>query len=173
MKKSILITILISIILTIIVGVFLTSRTKKNVEKEEFDYDYICSYETSMIDDEDEYSDKIKKNLYLKVDENDYVISAIYESIYKNELFSNSLRNLTQDIVGIYNGMEGIETNIKSDKANSYVTIKYDYDKINFKELKNNLKELLDEDSIQYKMNNKIKVEDYIKESKEYTCTKK
>ena len=172
MKKSILITILISIILTIIVGVFLTSRTKKNVEKEVFDYDYICSYEVTT-DDEDSFNQSIKKNLYLKVDDNEFVSNAIYESIYKNEYFSNSMMNLTQEILDIYNEIDGIETIIKTDKKESNVIIKYDYEKIDFKELKKNLKDILETDSIQYKMNNKIKVEDYIKESKEYTCTKK
>jgi hypothetical protein len=73
----------------------------------------------------------------------------------------------------MYDEVDGVETNIINSKENTYVTIKYDYNKIDFKELKNKLSEVIDKESLQYKMNNKLKVEDYTRELKEYSCIKK
>jgi hypothetical protein len=171
MKKSIILTIIISIIITLIIGIILTNKPKKDYSSIS-DYDYKCSYETTM-DDESTTTKKVVKNLYLKLDEDDYVINATYESIYENDYFSSTLKALTQDLLDIYNEIDGVEASINTNKNKSYVVIKYDYNKINFKELKSVLKDVLDKDSLQYKMNKKIKVEEYINNSSEYSCIKK
>ena len=125
------------------------------------------------MDDESTTTKKVVKNLYLKLDEDDYVVNATYESIYENDYFSSTLKALTQDLLDIYNEIDGVEASINTNKNKSYVVIKYDYNKINFKELKSILKDVLDKDSLQYKMNKKIKVEEYINNSSEYSCIKK
>ena len=169
MKKSIILTIIISIIITILIGIFLTHETKSN--ESTYDYDYLCTYEADS--DDETSTNKIKKNLYLKVDNDSYVETAIYESIYTNEYFSSSTQELIQEFLSMYEDIDGAETNITNNKKNTYVTIKYDYNKIDFKDLKNKLNEVIDKDSLQYKMNSKLKVEDYTKELKEYSCIKK
>ncbi len=169
MKKSIILTIIISIIITILIGITLTIDNKDKVSS--YDYDYLCKYEADS--DDETSTNKIKKNLYIKVDNDSYVDSAIYESIYTNEYFSVSSQNLIQEFLSMYDDIEGVETSITNNKKNTYVTIKYDYNKINFKLLKNKLSEVIDKDSLQYKMNSKLKVEDYTKELKEYSCIKK
>jgi hypothetical protein len=171
MKKSIILTIIISIIITLVIGIILTNKPKKDYSSIS-DYDHKCSYETTM-DDESTTTKKVVKNLYLKLDEDDYVINATYESIYENDYFSSTLKALTQDLLDIYNEIDGVEASINTNKNKSYVVIKYDYNKINFKELKSVLKDVLDKDSLQYKMNKKIKVEEYINNSSEYSCIKK
>ena len=169
MKKSIIMTIIISIIITILIGVMLTHRTQDKVSN--YDYDYLCTYEADS--DEESSTNKIQKNLYIKVDNDSYVDTAIYESVYTSEYFSLATQNLIQELLSMYDEVGGVETNIINSKKNTYVTIKYDYNKIDFKELKNKLSEVIDKESLQYKMNNKLKVEDYTRELKEYSCIKK
>ena len=169
MKKSIILTIIISIIITIFIGIILTHEN--NDEVSAYDYDYLCTYEASS--DEETFNNKIKKNLYIKIGSDSYVESAIYESIYTNEYFSLSTQKLIQELLNMYDEIDGVETSITNTKKNTYVTIKYDYNRIDYKELKKTLKEVIDKDSLQYKMNSKLKVDDYISELKEYSCTKK
>ena len=172
-RRYIILTIIISIILTVLIGIILTKETKKEDYKSVTDYDYLCTYEASMSDEEGESNKKITKNLYLSVNDEEYVTSATYESIYDNDYFTNSLKDLTQDVLNLYNEIDGVETSIETHNKKSYVLIKYDYNKINFKNLKKTLKDILDEDSLQVKMKSKIKVNEYIQESSEYSCIKK
>ncbi len=171
MKKSFLITIIISIIITIVIGLLITS--KPGEKKTTFNYDYVCTYEASMEDDEGETTSNISKKMYLKVDNDSYVSEALYESIYDSNVFDKSLENLTKQVLSLYDDIDGVETSILKKKKNTIVSIKYDYNKINFKTLKDDLKGVLDKDSLQANLTSKIKVDEYIEKSDYYKCQKK
>ena len=171
MKKSLLITIIISVIITIVIGLFITS--KPGEKKTTYNYDYVCTYEASMEDDEGETTSNISKKMYLKVDSEFFVSEALYESIYDSSVFDKSLENLTKQVLSLYDDIDGVETSILKKKKNTIVSVKYDYNKINYKTLKNDLKEVLDKDSLQANLTSKIKVDEYIDKSDYYKCQKK
>jgi uncharacterized lipoprotein YehR (DUF1307 family) len=111
--------------------------------------------------------------MYLKVDNDSYLTEALYESIYDSNVFDKSLENLTKDVLSLYDDIDGVDTNITKKNKKAIVSIKYDYNKIDFSSLKDNLKEVLDNESLQANMNSKIKVDEYINKSKYYKCQKK
>lgn len=171
MKKSLLFTIIISVIITICICLVITANPKE--KSITYNYDYECSYDAVMDDDEGETSNSISKKMYLKVDNDSYVTEALYESIYDSNVFDKSLEKLTKDVLSLYDDIDGVDTNITKKNKKAIVSIKYNYDKIDYNSLKDNLKEVLDNESLQANMNSKIKVDEYINKSKYYKCQKK
>ena len=174
MKKIYIITTLISIVITVLICLLITEYPKTNNKNINMNsYDYKCSYETKLGDDEGETNVVLEKNLYLKVDNDSYVTNALYENIYDQGYFSRAMSNLTQDLLDLYNEINGVETSITNKSKKTYVSISYNYNEINFKELRETLSNILEEDSLQATMKSKIKVDEYISKSSEYKCTKK
>ena len=175
MKKIYIITIIISIIVTFLICFLITNDTETSNVKDitMSDYDYICSYETNMSDEDGETNTKIEKKLYLKVDNDSLVTDALYESIYENSYFRDSTRDLINELLSLYDDIKGVNTSIKDSKKKTHVSIHYNYNAIDFTELKNKLSNILDKDSLQANLKSKIKVDEYINKSNDYKCQKK
>ena len=139
MKKLIIIL----LILVLIPG----CKSKEDEAKlNSYDTKMTCKYTyEDELDGDINESDSI---IYVDYDEEDNVIAAIYQSISSLDNYNDYLLGSLDAIIHLYNSMSGI-------KASKYIVgeslvfeIMYEYEKIDLNEFRENLGDLIDEESM-------------------------
>ena len=134
MKKALL---LLSII-------FLLTGCKETINT--YDADMICrmNYEAEV----DGYTSESESVIYINYDKGKNITKAIYQSIGNLSEYNDYLLNSLDSIVDIYNKLDGINSNkyIVDDKV--VMEIEYDYFKIDLAQFREELGDLIDDESI-------------------------
>lgn len=128
----------------------------------------ICKQEfREVVDDESITS---TSNIYIDYDEDELVTKVIYQSI--SEFSSANEESMYEEIVDMYNSLEGIEAKFYVDKDSLVLEISYDYSKMNLEAINNKIGNMLDDDSILKKVNSlPISLEEFKKkELTNYEC---
>lgn len=142
-----------------------TSDTSNDYQLKTYDSDIVCSLEVDATDEDDAYTSYV----YIYND-GDYVKEAIFQTITYTD-FTGSYVDLMNSFYDMYKELEGVETSIF--EGNDFVvsTIKYNYLNMEPSIIKDNLKTILEDDSILLYDNYKFKTDWYIDDYlDEYTC---
>lgn len=138
MKKIIIIVCLI--ILLVIIVVLNLHKEEKVLELPEYPGNYKCEIEgIEELEDDEKY---YQGNVYLVV-EDGYVMSAVYQNITDDRDSA-----LVDAIIKLYKGIDGIKISYDSIDEVSVLTIEHDYTKISLEQIKEQLGDLLGDDSL-------------------------
>ena len=133
---------------------FLVCGCAKNEENKvipEYDHDIKC---VSHIEEEkDGDLETYTSNIFIKLDDNSYVKSAIYQSISESTLLDKSTLELTNQFLNIYKDIKGIEASSDVIDNKLVITIKYTYSNIDLINVKKKLGSILDDNHIFKKVN--------------------
>lgn len=142
-----------------------TSDISNDYQLKTYDSDIVCSLKFDATDEDDAYTSYV----YIYND-GDYVKEAIFQTITYTD-FTGSYVGLMNSFYDMYKELEGVETSIF--EGNDFVvsTIKYNYLNMEPSIIKDNLKTILEDDSILLYDNYKFKTDWYIDDYlDEYTC---
>lgn len=159
--------------LLIICLLFLVCGCTKNEENKsipEYDHDIKC---VSHIEEENDGDlETYTSNIFITLDDNKNVTSAIYQSISESTLLDKSTLELTNQFLNIYKDIKGIEASSDIIDNKLIITIKYDYSNIDLVSTKKKLGSILDDNHIFKKVNKlPFSYEDYKKyELTNYEC---
>lgn len=133
---------------------FLVCGCAKNEENKvipEYDHDIKC---VSHIEEEkDGDLETYTSNIFIKLDDNSNVKSAIYQSISESTLLDKSTLELTNQFLNIYKDIKGIEASSDVIDNKLVITIKYNYRDIDLINVKKKLESILDDNHIFKKVN--------------------
>lgn len=153
LSKKILIIISFVAIMLGIIFIIISGRKEIKNEKETievFPASLIC-VQTGKDEDQNEFINKV----YLNYDEDENITEVIYQMVTTFEgPYFNTETDFINSILDIYNSVTGIHGYTKIIDNQMITTIKYDYLKINLQQIKKDLKDFLDEESIFYKIKN-------------------
>jgi hypothetical protein len=110
-----------------------------------YDGDIICKK-----DKKDVLEDDIKNSssiIYIKLD-GDMVVNAVYQSISDGDYYEESLIQMIQSYLNLYQGLDGIDTNVDYIDSKIITTVTYDYRMIDVSKVRYKLNNILASDSI-------------------------
>ena len=163
-------------LIVLTVGVFIASlffsNNKNNDKKNQInipDYssDLFCKYSEEASDEE---SETYTSNVYISYNKGGDITRIVYQTVMLDDFGTSTVDNI-KDFYKMYEDLDGIE--IEVERVENYVisTIKYDYTKLNLKQVRNELKDVLDVDSFLNKGKLPINYNDYIETYlDEYLC---
>ena len=169
-KKVILI--IIVLILGITTSLFFFKRGEdKEVEKtfkiEDYPSNVLCVFEEDEVS-EDEYP--YITNVYICHNTGGKVTEVIYQTLFQADM-GGSYVNLLTDFYSLYNGIDGISTDVYSKDNYVISTIKYNFNNINFKSARKELKDILEDDSFIMNVDRDVHYKDFINDYlSEYKC---
>jgi uncharacterized lipoprotein YehR (DUF1307 family) len=114
----------------------------------DYDSDIKCVKTGQTYDLEDGTPEDFISNIYVYLDDNENVESAIFQNISKSTVFDKATIELTNQLLSIYKDIDGIDafTDTVDDKL--IITIKYNYLDMDLDLAKKKLGSIIDEDNI-------------------------
>ena len=112
----------------------------------EYDHDILC---VSNIEDENDGDlESYLSNIYIKLDDNKNVTSAVYQSVSDSTVLDKAALELTNQFLSIYKGINGIEAFAENIDNKLVITIKYNYSEIDLETTKRKLGSIVDDNHI-------------------------
>ena len=145
MKRKLLILIALLILVT--------GCTKKEEVKNipDYDSDIKCVKSGEVYDLEDGTPEEFISNIYVYLDDNNNVKSAIFQNISKSTVFDKATIELTNQFLSIYKDIDGIEATSDVIDDSLIITIKYNYLDIDLDLTKKKLGTIIDDNNIMKK----------------------
>lgn len=161
------------IILVIIIGLlsslyFFNKKDDKveEIDIKEYDTDVVCIYKETA---EDEDSLSYMSNVYIDYNKGGDITYIVYQTLTLDDFGESSLKTV-KDFYEIYNGLNGIKTDVYLSNNYLVTTIEYDFSKLELDVIRKEIGELLDETSFlnadKLPINYKTYIEEYLSEYK-------
>ena len=172
MNKKIILIIIV-LILGISASIYFFTKSDSDIEVtekldiEDYPSNILCIYEEDEVS-EDEYP--YITNVYLSYNKGGKVTEVIYQTLFQVDMGASYVK-LLNDFYSLYNGIEGINTNVYSKDNYVVSTIKYNFSNIDFNSIDKDLGDILESDAFILNVDRNTHFEDFIEDYlKDYKC---